>query len=286
MPKEQLPVFPFIPDKVSSKKFCVHEYGDFPSSHEVDDLILRMWEHQECDYYYYHQLKGPVDAPLSAAAKAGAILMNESERRYYKHPNFRKDYIHIEPIKPVSSWQEELRQHGQEYWQTTLKLSATTKESLDTKRKIQLEEEFRRIQKHAKYRFDAFLSYSTSNSAEAELVFSKAKAAGLRIFMAPKQLQPGDDFAEEIRSSLEGSSELWLLLSPQSARSEWVITEWGAAWVLRRPIIPILHRCDVSLLPERLGRFQCLDLHRIDELINGRASAQRNVREAATGLGR
>jgi hypothetical protein len=43
--------------------------------------------------------------------------------------------------------------------------------------------------------------------------------------MAPKVLKPGDDFAEEIRLALHGSHELWLLVSPSSAKSEWVISE-------------------------------------------------------------
>ena len=85
--------------------------------------------------------------------------------------------------------------------------------------------------------------------------------------MAPKVLKPGDDFAEEIRMALLGSLELWVLVSPSSASSEWVITEWGAAWALAKKIVPILHRCAHDSLPMRLQKLQCIDLHRCDELI-------------------
>ena len=86
--------------------------------------------------------------------------------------------------------------------------------------------------------------------------------------MAEKSIQPGHDFAEEIRRSLKGSREVWLLVSPASLNSEWVTTEWGAAWALEKKIIPILFRCDIDALPARLKGLQCIDFHRYDELFS------------------
>ena len=88
------------------------------------------------------------------------------------------------------------------------------------------------------------------------------------MFLAPKELNPGDDFAEEIRLALHGSRELWLLVSPSSSKSEWVISEWGAAWALGKRIVPILHRCGPDALPVRLAKLQCVDLHRVNEAIS------------------
>jgi hypothetical protein len=85
--------------------------------------------------------------------------------------------------------------------------------------------------------------------------------------MASKILSPGDDFAEEIRNALEGSREVWLLMSPKSINSEWVISEWGAAWVLQRRIVPILHRCAPESLPDRLKKLHYIDMHRHMELV-------------------
>lgn len=89
-----------------------------------------------------------------------------------------------------------------------------------------------------------------------------------RFFLAEKSIQPGHDFAEEIRRSLKGSREVWLLVSPSSLNNEWVTTEWGAAWALEKKIIPILFRCDIDALPARLKGLQCIDFHRYDELIS------------------
>jgi hypothetical protein len=49
--------------------------------------------------------------------------------------------------------------------------------------------------------------------------------------------------------------------------SEWVTTEWGAAWALEKKIIPILLRCEVSRLPDRLKRIHSVDFHRYNDLI-------------------
>lgn len=271
-PKEPLPVFPFVPDKVTRSTFRVLEEGDFVTPEDVDELVRLLWEEPESKFYYYQERDKPLEAQLLARVSAGVIRTDEYERRYYKHPKFKRNYVRIErSIEDVElDWQNELFRTGQEYSRTTLTLSSLARHELDTRHKINLESQLRESMRKAQYAFDAFLSYSSNNTPEAELIHAKAVETGLKVFMAPKRLLPGDDFAEEIRASLEGSRELWLLLSPQSVNSEWVISEWGAAWVLRRTIVPILHRCEPSLLPERLARFHCIDLHRIDELISSR----------------
>jgi hypothetical protein len=133
--------------------------------------------------------------------------------------------------------------------------------------KIHLEDQVREQVKKHKSSFDVFLSYSNRDTEEATRIYNKVMAAGGRIFMAPKEIRPGDDFAVTIRSALVHSDEVWLLLSPNSIKSEWVITEWGAAWALEKKIVPILYRCDNSAMPDRLRGTQSTDLHLIDELI-------------------
>lgn len=156
---------------------------------------------------------------------------------------------------------------GPEFWRVTLKLSQRKRDEFDAWRKVQLEEHFRQQARKAQYAHDVFLSYAAADSDEARQIHDRIVAAKRRVFMAPKVLKPGDDFAEEIRLALLGARELWLLVSPSSSKSEWVITEWGAAWALGKRIVPILHRCPPESLPPRLSRLQCIDLHRCGELI-------------------
>jgi hypothetical protein len=49
-----------------------------------------------------------------------------------------------------------------------------------------------------------------------------------------------------------------------------VLTEWGAAWVLQKNIIPILHRCSPAELPERLKKLQSIDFYEHPRLVKAR----------------
>ena len=266
-----LPVFPFVPDSIKESRFHVIEAGDLKTDEDIDRLIKQMWLQPEVDFYYFQgHMGGPsMDKVLLKAKNKGDILMDESERRYYKHPEFKRNYVHIIPTdgEYAWDWEREVVERGPEFWRIKLKLSPRKRDELDAWRKVQMEEHFREQIHKTRYTYDVFLSYARTDSSEAENLHNKIETAGRKVFMAPKVLKPGDDFAEEIRMALIGSRELWLLVSPSSSSSEWVISEWGAAWALGKRIIPILHRCPPESLPQRLQKLQCIDLHRIDELI-------------------
>jgi hypothetical protein len=57
-------------------------------------------------------------------------------------------------------------------------------------------------------------------------------------------------------------------------KSDWVLSEWGAAWALGKKIVPILHRCDPEKLPDRIRRRQCIDFYEHPELVARTFSAQ------------
>jgi hypothetical protein len=119
-------------------------------------------------------------------------------------------------------------------------------------------------------KLDVFLSYSTNDKQEANQIYEAIKKAGGRVFLSEKDLNPGEDFAEEIRKAISSSHELWLLVSPNSMKSDWVISEWGAAWVLSKKIVPILHRCNPNDLPDRIRRLHCIDFYKYTELVRNR----------------
>jgi TIR domain-containing protein len=118
-----------------------------------------------------------------------------------------------------------------------------------------------------KSEYDVFLSYSSKDEEEANKIYEAITFAGGKIFLASKSLRPGDDFSEKIRMALSESRELWLLVSPNSLKSDWVVSEWGAAWALGKDIVPILHRCDLEHLPERISRLHCTDFYKYPDLI-------------------
>jgi hypothetical protein len=108
------------------------------------------------------------------------------------------------------------------------------------------------------YEFDLFLSYSTKDRDQAAAIVVAAGALGLTIFQDRRDIEYGEVWAEEIRLALMNSREIALLASPSSMASEWVQTEWGAAWALQRTITPILLMMPPSQLPERLRQRQAV----------------------------
>lgn len=116
-------------------------------------------------------------------------------------------------------------------------------------------------------RFDVFLSYSRLDEEPARELFERLVAAGFRVYFAKKVLAGGDNFSEEIRQALLDSFELWVLITPNSLKSEWVATEWGAGWALGKRVVPVLLRCRPEKLPDRLRILQCVDYHDSDTLM-------------------
>jgi TIR domain-containing protein len=263
-----------LPEPVSMKRseFLTVEYGDISSEEAAEHLIHLLWRKPEVTIYYYYpkdvQLDGR-DRPLWAAHARRDILMNEIKRCFYKHPHFEHDYVFIvdRDGKYEWEWEKDVVEKGPEYWQVKLELSGRKREKLEIWHKIQLEDEYREKLRKARYSYDVFLSYSSVDQKEAEMIHGLIEKAGGKVFMAPKNLDAGDDFAEEVRSAIEGAKELWLLLTPSSKKSEWVISEWGAAWALRKKIVPIVHRCDIETLPDRLRRLHCIFLHECEEVV-------------------
>jgi hypothetical protein len=117
------------------------------------------------------------------------------------------------------------------------------------------------------YEYDLFLSYSSMNRDEARAIETRAGEMDVRVFMDEKAIHPGEVWDEVVRQGLLNSRELALLATAQSLESEWVTTEWGAAWGLGRMITPIILRIDPRELPQRLKQRQWIDYHRFEEFL-------------------
>jgi hypothetical protein len=125
--------------------------------------------------------------------------------------------------------------------------------------------------------FTVFLSHSSTDSERAERLHSRLREQGFTAYLARHELTGGDVFSDEIRTALRHSRELWVLVTPSSLKSAWVLSEWGAAWALGKRIVPVLHRCGPDDLPDRLRSLQSLDY---DELESGLEQLSRRVRSS------
>ncbi|MCP4549713.1 MAG: TIR domain-containing protein [bacterium] len=116
-------------------------------------------------------------------------------------------------------------------------------------------------------RYDVFLSHSSRDEEEARKLYDRLKSKGFSVYSAKKALSGGDSFTEEIRGALQASSELWIIITRRSLKSNWVTAEWAAGWALEKRLVPILLGCEPEELPDQLRALHCRGLHQIDDLI-------------------
>lgn len=83
-----------------------------------------------------------------------------------------------------------------------------------------------------------FLSYSSKDSDVAESVCSVLETDGIKCWMAPRNIQPGMDYASAIISGLKASQLLVVVFSKDSNNSPHVLREIERAVNLGIPIIP------------------------------------------------
>jgi hypothetical protein len=267
---QTIAAFPDItPSKISST--LSHEYlsRDIKTEKDFQGLIRLMFQFPERDYYIFQEYKAAGGELLRAKEEAGLILFRETEFFFYRHPDpTQRGFVHIERHDGnyETAEEKEIVEKGPMFMRSLLALPERTRRELEVYERLTLEEEFKRRREAAETDYDVFVSYASADKDEAKQIREAIESAGGKVYMDQK-LTPGSDFADEIRTALRSSRQLWLLLTPSSLKSDWVLSEWSAAWALGKTIIPILLRCDHPDLPDRLARLECIDFHKYPELI-------------------
>jgi len=106
------------------------------------------------------------------------------------------------------------------------------------------------------FKYDIFLSYTTRDADVASELKKMFEDANLKCFMALTDLTVGADWSEDIRDALRHSSQVMLLITPNSLEKEWPFMETGAAWVLDKKILPALINVDMDDLPAPVKKHQ------------------------------
>jgi len=133
-----------------------------------------------------------------------------------------------------------------------------------------------------------FVSYASADVAVAELLCNAAERAGITCWIAPRNVRPGDVYADAIVQAITACRIFVVVLSESSVVSGHVLREVERASAKKRPIISF--RIDVTALPPALEYFlsasQWLDasggsvdraLPRLVEALRGHVDASSSV---------
>jgi TIR domain len=115
-----------------------------------------------------------------------------------------------------------------------------------------------------------FVSYSTADRALAEKLLRNLEAKGVRIWMAPRDIQPGSDYSEAIADALDRSTAVVALVSDSANLSRHVKAEIEIAFSRGKPLFPVRFR---DIAPTKglslfLGLGHWTDLFGSDEASN------------------
>jgi TolB-like protein/Tfp pilus assembly protein PilF len=100
---------------------------------------------------------------------------------------------------------------------------------------------------------DVFLSYASPDSGVADTVCEALESEGITCWIAPRNVVPGEFYAESIVHAIDASRVLVLVLSQNAASSPHVLREVERASSKRHPVISL--RLDITPLPAALEYF-------------------------------
>jgi len=86
--------------------------------------------------------------------------------------------------------------------------------------------------------FDAFISYATPDKTVADAVCARLESAGIRCWIAPRDVTPGVPWAESIIGAIDGAKVMILVFSSNANKSPQVPREVERAVGRELPIIP------------------------------------------------
>lgn len=104
--------------------------------------------------------------------------------------------------------------------------------------------------------YDLFISYATGDSALAAELKESLEEKGFHCFMAEKDIPVAAIWEGRIHAALLGSKRILLLLTPRSVNRPWVLMEVGAAWALKKDLIPALVQVSTGDLVEPIRKYQ------------------------------
>lgn len=85
-----------------------------------------------------------------------------------------------------------------------------------------------------------FLSHSSGDAEAVTMFREQAAAAGMTVYLAEHDVQPGESLAEKVRKAIRESDAMVVLLTNAGAASAYVHQEIGVAVEASKTVVPIV----------------------------------------------
>lgn len=84
-----------------------------------------------------------------------------------------------------------------------------------------------------------FVSHGSEDSQDADALAAFIESRGMRAWIAPRDVRPGQDYSEQLQEALESCAAFVVLVSDKANRSPYVRAETEMAFSNGKPIFPI-----------------------------------------------
>ncbi len=116
---------------VKKSYFYLIESSDITSEEDLDHLIRLMFEFSDRAFYLVSPATQGTNHYVLSAEHHGVLKLVRTERQYYPHPNFKRDYIKIDKENPEWDWEKEVRENAPEHIRCTMELTERWRRKLE-----------------------------------------------------------------------------------------------------------------------------------------------------------
>jgi len=91
----------------------------------------------------------------------------------------------------------------------------------------------------SKHEYDIFLSYHRTDDEWTKRFVDALSKQGMEVWY-DEIIKAGESWREKLEEGLRQSRNIVFVVTPETARSNWMALELGAALALKKPLIPIV----------------------------------------------
>lgn len=118
--------------------------------------------------------------------------------------------------------------------------------------------------------YRVFLSHATYDKWIAKVLCDKIESIGshVRAIRDDRDIAGGERIPVEIRTAIESSQEMAVLLTPESITRDWIKIEIGMAFMAGVRIVPLLYHIRGEQIPEIIREHRGFELSDLDQYLS------------------